>query len=213
MYLIQDKVIYTSKRKEYFIYDLTKKNTTQIKLEEYCEILFGKYNYKLRNLLGNTTSFESNKIYSAFYQCSDLWIHSREGDLLETKKDFFKGYTPYEIEVLEDRNEVWVATGAFQAVFCYELKSGKVKQIIGTPCEDKSELSYPESISVFGDYMYISEMGNRQVLKLNLNNSEKGKYFGFKEPVWNFQKNEFAEIVFLDSGVYEIKGKQLFKII
>lgn len=212
MYLIEEKVIYESRRKEYFLFDLIRNNTTQIKLEAYCEILFGRYNYKLQNLLKNTISIESNKIYSAFYQCFDLCIHSLEGDLVDVRKDFFKGYTPYEIQVLECRNEVWVATGGIQSVLCFELDSGKMKQIIGTSYNDKSELSYPESICVFEENVYIPEMGNRQISSINLNNGEKRIYFSFKDPIWDFQKNAYSEIVLLDSGVYEIKSKKLKKL-
>jgi len=212
MYLIKDKVIYSSERKEYFKYDLTEKHLTKITLEEYCKILFGKYNYKLRNLLGYANSIESDKIYSAFYQKFDLLIHNKEGDLLETKKSFFGSYTPYEIQVIEEKNEVWTATGGAQVVLCQEISTDKTIFQLGEPYEDDSELSYPESIHIYADSLFITEMGNRRILKLGLDSKEKSVYVEFEEPVWDFQKNEFAEIVLLDSGVYELISGKLIRM-
>jgi len=210
--LIEDKFIYQTDQKEYFKYDLSQRIITQINLEEYCKILFGRYNYKLRNLLDNTISIEANKIYAAFYQNTDLWIHDRAGELLERKKNFFQGFTPYEIQTSKERDEIWVATGAGQAVLCFDLTTGKEKKVIGIPYEDKSELSFPESICIFKDNLYISEMGNRKITKVSLENKEMSDYLNFEEPVWNFLKNNLLEIVYLDSGIYEIKNGQKNKI-
>lgn len=212
MYLIQDKVIYSSSTKEYFKYNLTEQYKTQIQLEEYCEILFGKYNYKLRNLLGYANSIESDKIYSAFYQNPSLLIYSKEGDLLEKKENFFEGYTPYEIQVREEKNEVWAATGSGQIVLCKEIDSGKTTFQIGTPYDDKGDLSFPESIQIYANSLFISEMGNKRVLKIDLNSKEKSVYLDFEEPIWDFQKNELAEIVLLDSGVYQLISGKMIRI-
>ena len=212
MYLIRNEILFVSHRKEYFRYDLGNQQKKQIKPEDYCEVLFGKYNYRLLCLLGSSISIKVDKIYSAFYQAPDLLIHNTDGDLIERKKNFFEGMTPYEIVVIEERNEVWAATGAGQVVTCQEINSGELKFQIGISYEEKSELSYPESINRYDDELFITEMGNRRVMKFNLNSQEKSIYLQFDEPAWGFQKNEFREIALLDSGVYEIKEGEKIKI-
>lgn len=134
------------------------------------------------------------------------------GELIENKKGFFDYFTPYEI-ALSNENEIWAATGACQVVFCKEIVSQKTKYIIGKPYNDESDLSFPENVVIYKKKLFISEMGNRQVLTIDLDKySEKFIYRKFDEPVWGFLKNEFAEIVILDSGVYQINDETLIKL-
>ena len=212
MFLIKNNVIYSTSRKEYFQYNLENRNTIQISLEKFCEYLFGKYNYKLRNLLGYSNSIIGDKIYSAFYQSDDLLIYDKEGTLITRKKGFFEGFTPYEIQVHKNTNEIWVATGAGQVVLSKNITTKQTTYQIGIPYEDDSELIFPEGICIFEDVLYISEMGNRKIRKMNMKDRKSSDYFKFQEPVWGFQKNEFAEIVLLDSGIYELKNGNLITI-
>lgn len=212
MYLIKNKVIYSSSRKEYFQYDLRSKKTEQISVEILSEYLFGSHNFKLQNLLGYSNSIKREIIYSSFYQNFDLFIHDKEGNLILKKKDFFEGFTPYEIQVDEKRNDVWVATGSGQIVFCKNIESEKITFKLGTPYDNKSVLNFPEGISIYGNFIYIVEMGNNKISKLNMENKKLSDYFKSDEPVWSFQKNEFSEIVLLDSGIYELKDGKIEQI-
>lgn len=212
MYLINNKVIYSTSQKEYYQFDLVSRKTQQVSVEILCKQLYGKHTYKLQNLLGYSNSIKAEKIYSAFYQNFDLLIHDKEGELLLKKKNFFEGYTPYEIQVDELRNEIWVATGAGQMVLCKNIDSGNTIFQLGTPYEDNSVLSFPEGISIYENVLYTAEMGNKKISKLNLTNKKCSDYFKFEEHVWGFQKNKFAEIVLLDSGIYELKEGKIDRI-
>lgn len=212
MYLIKNKVIYSTSIKEYFQYDWANKNTDQISVELFCKYLFGRHNYKLQSLLGYSNSIKKEKNYSSFHQNFDLFIYDKEGNLILRKKNFFEGFTPYEIQVNEKRKEVWVATGSGQIVYCKKIDSEKITFQLGIPYENKSVLSFPEGISMYENDLYIVEMGNKKISKLNMANKRLSDYFKFDEPVWNFQKNEFAEIVLLDSGIYELKDGKIERI-
>ena len=120
---------------------------------------------------------------------------------------------PYEIQVDESRNEIWVATGAGQVVLCKGIDSGRTIFQLGIPYDNKSEVSFPESIEIYKNDLYISEMGNRRILKLDIKNKKQSEYIKFEELVWSFLKNEFAEIVCLDSGIYELKDRKMIRIV
>ncbi len=212
MYLFKNKVIYSTNRKEYFQYDLQSKTTEEISVEILCEYLFGSHSFKLQTLLGYSNSIKGEIIYSSFYQNFDLFIYDNEGNLLLKKKDFFEGFTPYEIQVDEKRNDIWVATGSGHVVFCKNIESEEITFQLGVPYETNKALSFPEGIRIYEDTLYIAEMGNKKISKLNMDNKLLSDYFKFDEPVWSFQKNEFAEIVLLDSGIYELKDGKIEQI-
>lgn len=208
MQLVQNQIIYADKT-EMFVYDLATLKNRKITKEEYVTILFGKSNFQLRKLLGQANYITQYRIYSAFYQKNDLWIYTREGKLIEEKKDFFEGFTPYGIALNEETRDVWVATGAGQVVFSKNTETDKVITEIGLAYDDtQSPILYPEDIFIYENQVFVSEMGNKRVLKINLNTLEQEVYLSFEERVWSFQKNEFTEIVLLDSGIYYQKNNK-----
>ncbi len=97
MYLVKDQLIFKNSKKEYFKYNLASKSITKIKIEEYCEILFGQYNYRLRNILELSISITNDKIFGSHYQKDHLVIYNLEGELLEIKSELFQDLTPYSL--------------------------------------------------------------------------------------------------------------------
>lgn len=193
-------------------YALQDSSKSPLTAETYCRILFGQHNFELFKLLKTSFAIGSNRIYSAHYQSFDLCIHALDGSLIERKINFFEGYTPYEIAWNEAENEIWAATGSGQVVLSKKLSSEKVDIQIGTPYDDLSELNYPESGFIFNEDIFIAEMGNQRILKMNLKSKERTVYRTFSEHVWDFQKSAFTEIVSLDSGIYALTNGQFVKL-
>ncbi len=212
MYLTNDKLIFSNTRKEYFAYDLNNESITRIDIQKYCEILFGKYNYRLRNILNSNISITKNRIYSTFYQGSDLSIFDIEGELIEKRAHFFDDLIADSISVNEDKDEIWVASSGFQIVDCIELKTGNLKIRFGIIHEETEEMSFPEDVFVFNDEVYISEMGNKRVSKIDLNKMDKSTHLKVHEPIWKFVKNQLGEFVLLDSGIHRVVDGEFIKI-
>lgn len=212
MILKGDKIIYSTARKEYFEYELLSKKTNTLTIETYCERIFGTYNYRLRTLLDYSFAIGKNQILGAHIQISNLLVFDLKGNLIEKKKGFFDDCTPYKIALSENEEEIWIATGSGQTVICRNIITKETTYILGTPYETENGLSFPEDVEIYKNQLYISEMGNHQILQVDLENYTQKVYRKFNEPTWAFFKNEFAEIVSLESGIYQINGESLIKL-
>ncbi len=212
MHLIDDQLIFKNNRKEYFKYNLVSDAIIKINVETYCEILFGQYNYRLRNLLDLSISLTSDRIFTSFYQNDSLTIYNLDGELIEKKADFFADLTPYSISVNESKNELWVASGGGQVVKCIDLGTQAQRFIIGVFHEETEVMSFPEDVFVFNDEVYITEMGHQHVSMIDASSADKRVYLKTQEPVWQFVKNQFGEFVRLDSGIYRVIDEQFIKL-
>ncbi|MCB2312079.1 hypothetical protein LGL55_11840 [Clostridium tagluense] len=68
---------------------------------------------------------------------------------------------------------------------------------------DKSyPLCYPEHIIKYDNYLYISDMGSKRILRLDLNNYELDEYKKLNESVWAYGRIGKNEVVELESGMY-----------
>ncbi|WP_375561406.1 hypothetical protein ACE193_02305 [Bernardetia sp. OM2101] len=143
-----------------------------------------------------------NKIITAFYQQNDLKIFDREGVLIEVKKNFFGGFTPYQIQLDDSMQNLWIATGAGQIVLCKNINTGATIFELGIPYEEYSPLSFPEDINRADNKLYITEMGNKCISVLDLMTKKRTIYLKFEEAVWSFSKFSTHEIIQLDSGIY-----------
>ncbi len=199
---IDKKIYFSFSVNNYFCLDSIQESIYEITKEEYCEIIFGIYNFNLYKLLGYSYCITPNKIIAAFYQQNDLKIFDRKGVLIEVKKDFFEGFTPYQIQLDDSMENLWIATGAGQVVLCKNINTGATIFELGIPYEEYSPLSFPEEINRVENELYIAEMGNRCVSVLDLITKKRTIYSKFNEPVWGFSKFSTHEIIQLDSGVY-----------
>ncbi len=199
---IDKKIYFSFSANNYFCFDTIQELTHEITKEEYCEAIFGTYNFNLYKLLGYSYCIIPNKIIAAFYQQNDLKIFDREGVLIEVKKNFFEGFTPYQIQLDDSMEHVWIATGAGQIVLCKNINTGATIFELGISYEEYSPLSFPEDINRVGNKLYIAEMGNRYISVLDLITKERNIYLRFEEAVWRFSKFSTHQIINLDSGVY-----------
>ena len=211
MHLIEDYVIYSAEN-TYYKFHLLYREKIKITVAQYCELLFGNFNTELVKRIDCSNSFGLKNIYSAFYQSPDLLIFSKNGKLVEKKANFFDGFTPYEIAISASEKEVWVATGARQVVFCKEIESKIIKYATGQPYQETNEMSFPESIVIYDNHLFISEMGNKRISKINLDNYQTGIYREFEEPVWEYFVNNKYKIVRLDSGIYSMNHSGLSRL-
>lgn len=165
---------------------------------DYSRKLFGQDTPALGRLLGPAIALGDERIYSAHFQRADLNIHDLAGNLIERRQNFFDGYPPYGLAWRP--GELWAATGAGQVLICVDLPTGIIKQTLGTPYAEGGLFSFPESVCLFEDDLYVAEMGRRQVRRINPQTLETLVWHQMEEAVWDFQKCGQAEIMQLESG-------------
>ncbi len=75
---------------------------------------------------------------------------------------------------------------------------------IGGDHENPDILNYPEQMRVFGDFVFVCDMANKRICKINIDTKELTGYKKFDEPTWEYGQFKGKEIVKLTSGLYEL---------
>ena len=133
-----------------------------------------------------------------------------------TGKKFFEweadeigqGHSIYDIKYQED-NFLWLAFPGGQTVTQVSLKTKKETHRIGNYLwDDKFEyLSYPESISISNNTLYIPNMGNNKLLRLSLETLQLELFYIFEEKLWQYEQTPLGIFIITDSGIYEIENE------
>jgi len=111
-------------------------------------------------------------VYACFYQRSILEEFDLDGRKTgERDPSFFLWGLVYDI-ALDADGHLWYAAPTAHYVGKVNIDTGaEIVGIGGTwdPSEqDKSPFDHPESVAVFGDYLYVADMGNQRISRLHI---------------------------------------------
>jgi len=187
---------------DYYTYDGILRQITE---QEYFQKKYGNACEKIMTVYGKSMTgsmFDlDNNIYVNYYQDGLIRKFDHVGNLIKEYKDNFD--TIYDIEV--QGNSIWVAYPTANTIKKYALDNYEEEFILGER-SDVSVLCLPESIVIYGDYLYICDMGNCRIRKVDLSNLELYDFMTFDEPVWEYVRIKENEIVRLQSGIYSVKS-------
>lgn len=62
--------------------------------------------------------------------------------------------------------------------------------------------NYPEFAIVYGEMLYVCDMGNCRICDIDLDSYEVSEYLKFNEPTWEYFRIYGKEVVRLESGIY-----------
>ena len=203
-YITYGENIILFKEKVYFlqdgipkIYDVNKNFIFESSQKEYLEVKFGVNYAKFQNYFdteliqctGNKNSIDECAI--CFYQESVIRFFAENGDLIWElqNKNFSDIY-----DICINDQFLWVTYPVENIILKYSLKD---KVYI---TEYSENLNYPESLSLYNDNIYVSNMGNKNVLQIRDNKLYQQKEF--TEPVWEYVENNYIKVVRLSSGLY-----------
>jgi len=105
---------------------------------------------------------------------------------------------------LDKNGKLWIAQPMSHYVGQFELDTENELFRIGGDYENPDTFDYPEQVRAFGDFVYVCDMGNSRICKINIDTKELTAYKKYEEPVWEFGQFRKKEIVKLASGIYEI---------
>ncbi|MGH4124373.1 MAG: hypothetical protein ACREV6_15730 [Clostridium sp.] len=191
----------------YYKHDLNKIN--EISENQYLKIKYGENHDKILKYFENAepeciTLLDGSQILS-YYQESIIKRFDNKGDLIKIDKgNVLSNFEVlYSIEV--DGNSIWGAFPTAHVIRKSCILTGEEEMSIGY-CDyinDKSyPLCYPEHIIKYDNYLYISDMGSKRILRLDLNNYELDEYKKLNERVWAYGRIGKNEVVELESGMY-----------
>jgi hypothetical protein len=203
---------YEEYMEKYHFYEHDFTNKKEISLEKYFSFRFGPANMKVieqygllnsLNLLSET--LKDGTLITHFYQDSFFYKFNQQGEIL-WKTDLIGSFdTVYSIAI--EGNSIWCAFPTNHTIKRYSLKTFKEEITIGDkePWSYSAEIfNHPEDLFISGDLLYVADMGNERICKVDLKTFNIQEYKKLDEPVWSYMVVNNNELVLLDSGLYYI---------
>ncbi|MFJ8265736.1 hypothetical protein [Peribacillus asahii] len=191
----------------YFEYDFTKRKP--IEQEEYMLLRYGTAYHQILQHFGLEITLDllwdklnDGSIITHFYQDSLVYKFDKYGKIL-WKTESLGFDTIYGIAI--QGNSIWCAYPTNHTIKRYSLETFTEEVTIGDrePWSFKAEIfDHPEDVFVLGNEMYVSDMGNRRVCKIDLTTYDIQDYLRVDEPIWSYRVMNNQEFVRLDSGLY-----------
>ena len=136
-----------------------------------------------------------------FYQESVVRLFGPDGTLLRVLPDSITAVCSLYSIALDADGHLWTADPCYHHVGQYEVATGRQLFTLGGGW-DPTEFDHPEDIGIYGEHAFISDMGNRRVVRLNTRTKEWETYRTFEQPVWQYRRFQQHELVRLDDGIY-----------
>lgn len=176
------------------------------------ETLIGTHYQKIGSQLKSNienyilTKGQDGNLYFSYYQEGTIIGFDQNGNKqFEWVDTIGQGHAIYDIQ-FQAPNYLWLAYPTGQTITQIDLTTGKEVYRIGEyTYEDKYEpLCYPESVFINKGKLYISNMGKKQLLGLDLLTKELKIVRSFKEINWQYLETEIGKFLVLESGIYQL---------
>lgn len=155
----------------------------------------------------SSTIAKNGDIYFCTYREDNIYRFDKNGlKTLEWQIEFGIGHPIYDIKY-EPPDYIWLAFPTGQTVSQVSISKQKEIFRIGeyTYEDDSKLLCYPESLFITETHLYIPNMGNKRLYKMDLNTKEMDLIYTFEEKLWQYVETEFGTFILSDSGIYEIQ--------
>jgi hypothetical protein len=197
---------------DFYAFDKTK-NLRQVD-KEYFALATTGVNYKTieEQLPSSIESYSTTKdnngnIYYCLYQDGIIYGFDKTGTkFTEWTAEVGEGHPIYDIKYQEP-DYLWLAFPTGQTVAQVSISKQKETYKIGEySWDDNSEpLSYPESIFIKEQTLYIPNMGNNKLFKFNIETKELILVNTFDEKIWQYEETDIGTFIVTDTGIYEIE--------
>lgn len=188
---------------------LSGEESETITKDEYFKGLYGdKYKYIMHYMKDQPAARSFTKDGSV-YVCpskeSIIYKFDKNGSLVRKYHEMRKIDNIYDIAVQEE--SIWCVYTSAHTIKRFSLKDGKEELSLseGNPGGRKGTVfTYPESILVKDDAIFVADMGNRRIAKTDLTTLETESYLELSESVYRFERLGDKEFVLLNSDLYQI---------
>jgi hypothetical protein len=178
-----------------------------VTLDEYYKSRYGK-NHKLiracfKDLSTSRAIGPDGSVYVCYYQESVICQFDRMGTLVRRYEEMGKVDRVHDIAVHGD--SIWCAYPTSHTIKRFSLKDGKLEVSLseGEFGSDHGTIfSYPERLSIHGDTLYVSDMGNERVCRVDLDTLVVECHVEMTKPVYGFERLGNKEFVLSGSKLY-----------
>lgn len=187
--------VFMADRESKYYYLITRNDKRDLSLEEidreiYMQNKFGintkailsQFNYPEKLIVTHT---DHSMLVTAF-DIEPLYEYDLKGELIKEYKILDKEAV-YSIQY--SNNQLWVAYPSISDITCYDLE--KEVEVYSLK---EDQVSYPEHLLIKDNWLYISEMGNKCISRVNLDSKEKQSYKQLEEGPFGFYKLDNIEV-------------------
>ncbi|SFN97194.1 hypothetical protein [Proteiniclasticum ruminis] len=146
---------------------------------------------------------QDGSLYVCYYQESVIYKFDRSGSLMRKYEEMGQVDTIYDIAVYG--NSIWCAYPTSHTVKRFSLDDGSLEVSIsdGEIGMDRGSLfCYPESLTLLGNMLYVSDRGNERVCRINLDTLEVETYLELDGPVFQYECVGDEEFVQISNELY-----------
>jgi hypothetical protein len=181
-------------------------STLEVSIEEYAQIKFGNAWRTIHSAYTECVRLDNEEYLTCFFQSSVILRHNQDGMKIHTYgiAPIQTGFdTIYSITV-DGGNNLWLTQPSCHYIGQYDLNTEKLLFKIGGDEGNPEPFNFPEQVRAYAGYVYISDMGNQRVCKLDITTKELTIHLTFNEPTWEYAQFRGREFIRLTSGLYII---------
>ncbi|MCB0750243.1 MAG: hypothetical protein KDC52_02085, partial [Ignavibacteriae bacterium] len=164
------------------------RQTKEISQIEYLKAKYGDQN-KNTEIINHSYSKLSNGTFVTVNYTKDnlVRLHSPDGEVLKVYENI-KSNTGTEInDITVDQNgNIWIVSAMEHFAGQFDVNGDILFKIEGKRNMEPGELDFPEAITTIGEFLYISDMGNRRIAQLDSHTYKLKTYLKVPEPVYQF---------------------------
>lgn len=189
---------------EFYKTDLT--SLIRIELEEYAINKFGNSWKTIHSVYTNCIKLSDGQFITCHFEASIIYLHDQNGKKI---KEFNIGRldngfdTIYSI-ALDNNKRLWLTQPTSHYVGQFSLETEEELFSIGGDLEIAEPFDHPEEVIIYDGFVYICDMGNNRICRMDIANKEIMEYMKFEEPTWEYRQFKGQEIVHLQSGLYVV---------
>lgn len=197
---------------EFYAFD-NSKTVRQVNEEYFAKAIVGEKYKLIEKVLPNKvhnyriTKSNNGEIYFCTYQDGIIYGFDNLGNsILQWDIEVGEGHPIYDIKYQEP-GFLWLAFPTGQTVAKVSLTDKQEVYKIGDYSWDNHSepLSYPESIFVKNNNLFIPNMGNSKLFKLNTETQKLELLTTFEEKIWQYEETEIGIFIITDTGLYELE--------
>jgi hypothetical protein len=153
------------------------------------------------------TKSKNGNIYFCTYQESTVYGFDILGNsILTWNMEIGEGHPIYDIK-FQEPDFLWLAFPTGQTVTQVNLTDKQEVFRIGEySWDDNCEpLSYPESVFIRDNNLFIPNMGNCKLFKVDILTKKMDLVATFQEKIWQYEETEIGTFIVTDTGIFELK--------
>jgi hypothetical protein len=184
--------------------DLT--DTIEVAIDEYAVLKFGNAWKAIHSPDTECIWLSDGDYLSCSFESSMVYRHNYDGTKVHTYDiaPLTTGFDTIYSITLDSNGYLWLAQPSEHVIAQYDLNTENQLFKLGGGYDLAEPLNYPEQVRAYGDAIYVSELGNNRVSKINIYTKELTEYLHFDEPAWEYAQFKGYEVVRLKSGLYVV---------